>query len=87
MSSCHIFTVPKDYMLQKLSYLCITLTLIVALNFSLERTALAYVDPGSGLLAFQSFSAVVTGALFYFRTRIRNLFLKTRQSDPSRKNN
>jgi hypothetical protein len=78
---------PKDYMLLKLKYLCVTLALILALNFSFERTAHAYVDPGSGLLAFQSLSAVVTGALFYFRTRIKNLFLKARHADLSGKKN
>ena len=68
-------------MLPKLKYFAVTIALLVALNFALERTAQAYVDPGSGLLAFQSFSAVVTGALFYFRARLKNL-LSPKSRDP-----
>ena len=72
----------------RLRYLSITIALLVALNFSLERTAQAYVDPGSGLLAFQSFSAVVTGILFYFRARVKNLFRRSVKRDlQSGKNN
>ena len=53
-------------------------TLFVALSFSFERQAHAYVDPGSGLLLFQGMSAVVSGALIYFRRRIKSLFVRTR---------
>jgi hypothetical protein len=61
----------------KLKYLLVTFALIIALSFSFERTAYAYVDPGSSLLAFQSISAVVTGALFYFRNRLKSLFRRS----------
>ena len=64
-------------MAPRLKYLAVTSALVLALSFTFERTAYAYVDPGSGLLAFQSFSAVVTGALFYFRSRIKSLFHKS----------
>jgi drug/metabolite transporter (DMT)-like permease len=64
-------------MAPKLKYLCVTVVLIVALSFSFQRTAHAYVDPGSGLLAFQSISAVITGALFYFRSRLKSLFRRS----------
>lgn len=64
----------------KLKHFAITSALVIALSFSFERTAHAYVDPGSGLLAFQSISAVVTGALFYFRSRIRSVFHKSNPS-------
>ena len=51
-------------MVPKLKYLAVNVALVIALSFSFQRTAHAYVDPGSGLLAFQSISAVVTGVLF-----------------------
>jgi hypothetical protein len=61
----------------KLKYLLVTFALVIALSFSFQRTAYAYVDPGSSLLAFQSISAVVTGALFYFRSRLKSLFRRS----------
>src|SRR5580698_2877630 len=61
-------------MVYKLKYFTVTLILLAALSFSFERQAHAYVDPGSGLLIFQGISAVVSGALIYFRRRIKNIF-------------
>ena len=63
-------------MTHKLKYFAITLMLLIALSFTFERQAHAYVDPGSGLLIFQGISAVFSGALFYFRRRLKNLFVK-----------
>jgi len=54
----------------------LTLLLFVTLSFSFERQAHAYVDPGSSLLLFQSFSAIVSGVIFYFRRRIKTLFTR-----------
>jgi hypothetical protein len=70
-------------MIFKLKYCAITLMLLITLSFAFERQAHAYVDPGSGLLIFQGISAVVSGALIYFRRRIRNLFTKTPPSTAS----
>lgn len=64
-------------MANKLKYLVVTALLMVALNFTFERRAYAYVDPGSGLLIFQGVSAVVSGTLLYFRRRLKALFVKT----------
>jgi len=65
-------------MIKRLVYPAVSSMLFVALICTLicalERPAYAYVDPGSGLLIFQSLSAVVTGALFYFRRRLKALF-------------
>lgn len=58
----------------KLTYFAVTAALFLALGVFLERPAYAYVDPGSSLLVFQSVSAIVTGALFYFRRRVKALF-------------
>ena len=65
-------------MLFRLKYLALTAALFAALACTFERAAYAYVDPGSSLLIFQTISAMVTGALFYLRRRIKALF--TRQS-------
>lgn len=52
--------------------------LSVCLLFSIlclcERPAHAYVDPGSGLVLYQTLSATIVGILFHFRRRI-NLLL------------
>ena len=69
-------------MARNLKYFAITLMLFVALSFAFERQAHAYVDPGSGLLIFQGISAVFSGALFYFRRRIKNLFIRTPKGIP-----
>jgi hypothetical protein len=69
-------------MTHNLKYFAITLMLLTALSFTFERQAHAYVDPGSGLLIFQGISAVFSGALFYFRRRLKNLFVKTPKSMP-----
>jgi hypothetical protein len=63
-------------MVHNLRYFAITLMLLIALSFTFERQAHAYVDPGSGLLIFQGISAAFSGALFYFRRRLKNLFVK-----------
>jgi hypothetical protein len=70
-------------MTYKIRCFAITLMLLIALSFAFERQAHAYVDPGSGLLIFQGISAVVSGALIYFRRRIKNLFTKSRPTAPS----
>jgi hypothetical protein len=57
----------------KLQYGALTILLFLALGICLERPAYAYVDPGSGLMIFQSMGAVVTGTVFYFRRRLKAL--------------
>ena len=68
-------------MTRTLKYFAITLVLFVALSFALERQAYAYVDPGSGLLIFQGISATVSATLFYFRRRIRSLFVRAQPKE------
>ena len=69
-------------MVHNLKYFAITLMLLIAISFTFERQAYGYVDPGSGLLIFQGISAVFSGALFYFRRRIKNLFSKAPKEIP-----
>jgi hypothetical protein len=64
-------------MFHKLKYFAVTLALFLVLGVFLERPAYAYVDPGSSLLVFQSISAMITGALFYFRRRLKALITRT----------
>ena len=60
----------------RLKFWFLTLALCVALSLALEQQAHAYVDPGSSLLIFQSFGAVLSGVLFYFRRRLKLLFTR-----------
>ncbi len=69
-------------MAQRLKYFALTIMLFVALSFAFEGQAHAYVDPGSGLLIFQGISAVFSGALFYFRRRLKNLFVRAPKTIP-----
>jgi len=48
----------------------------VCLLMATERRALAYVDPGSGLLAIQSFASIMAAAGYFMRRRIMALFGK-----------
>ena len=60
-------------------------TLTACLLFSvmcvLERPAHAYVDPGSGLLAYQTLTTLVAGTIFYFRQKLHALFRGSRTND------
>jgi hypothetical protein len=58
----------------RLTYAALSVALLVALMFCLERPAYAYVDPGSGLLVWQSAGTIFTGMIFYFRRRVKRLF-------------
>lgn len=64
----------------KIKYFAVTAALFIALSFAFERQAYAYIDPGSSLLVFQSISALVTGAMFYFRRRLKALFTRSTSS-------
>jgi hypothetical protein len=70
-------SITGETMFHKLKYFAVTLALFLALGVFLERPAYAYVDPGSSLLVFQSISAMITGALFYFRRRLKALITRT----------
>jgi hypothetical protein len=58
----------------RLARIVVSACLLLSVLCLLERPACAYVDPGSGLLAFQSLTAFITGGLFYFRQKIKRLF-------------
>ena len=50
----------------------------LCLLLSMERRAMAYVDPGSGLLALQSFASVMAAGVFCLRRRIMRLFTRNK---------
>jgi hypothetical protein len=52
----------------------LTLAQIAGLIFMTESSAWAYVDPGSGFLAFQMLGASLAGAAFFLRHKLRRLF-------------
>ena len=59
-------------------YVLTHVVLLLALGVFFERPARAYTDPGSALLIFQGVSAFVTGAMFYFRRRLKGIFSRAR---------
>lgn len=67
-------------MTARIFYAVLSAGLVFSVICLLEPPAHAYVDPGSGLLAYQTLSAFLTGALFYFRQRIRRAFRSLRGS-------
>jgi hypothetical protein len=50
---------------------------IVVFLAAAVKPAQAYVDPGSGLLAFQVGGSMLAGALFVLRSKIRKLFSRS----------
>jgi hypothetical protein len=64
-------------MVLRLKYIAVTAALFFAVSFCLEQRAYAYIDPGTTLLLFQSISALVTGALFYFRKGLKTLLVRS----------
>jgi hypothetical protein len=46
----------------------------LCLMVATERQAMAYVDPGSGMLALQSLASIAAAAGYFLRKRIRALF-------------
>jgi hypothetical protein len=56
-----------------LYYGFVMFTLFVVVN-ALAQPAYAYVDPGSGLLAFQVLGSTLAGMSFLLRKRIRQFF-------------
>ncbi len=65
-------------MTARLRYYGVTLLLFVAILSCSTPAAYAYVDPGTGLLTYQSVTAFLTGMAFYFRRRLKVVFLRCR---------
>ncbi|WP_216847107.1 hypothetical protein [Granulicella sp. L60] len=65
----------------KIGYIAVSGLLLITLCLTLEQRAYAYVDPGSSLLIYQSFTAMITGGLFYFRRRLKSLFFRSKAAE------
>lgn len=63
-------------LMKRLVSVCLTLFCCACLMLATERRAMAYVDPGSGLLALQSIASMLAAAGFFMRRRIMGLFNK-----------
>jgi len=48
-----------------------------------ERRAWGYVDPGSGLIALQTFFSVVAAYAYFIRRRIRAFFQRKKGPEPA----
>jgi len=64
--------------MKRLISFALTMFTSVCLLMAMERRAMAYVDPGSGLLALQSFASVMAAAGFFLRRRIMGLFKRNK---------
>ncbi len=62
--------------MKRLISVCLTIFCCFCLMLGTERRAMAYVDPGSGLLALQSIGSLLAAAGFFLRRRIMGLFNK-----------
>jgi hypothetical protein len=73
--------------MKRLTSICLTLFCCFCLMLATERRAMAYVDPGSGLLAVQSIGSMLAAAGFFMRRRIMGLLNKkkplTATAEPS----
>ena len=66
--------------MKRLISVCLTVLCCFCLMLATERRAMAYVDPGSGLLAIQSIGSILAAAGFFLRRRIMGLFNKKKPS-------
>ena len=62
--------------MKRLISLALTVFCCICVVVATERRALAYVDPGSGLLALQSAGAVLATFGYFMRRRVMALFGK-----------
>jgi hypothetical protein len=63
-------------LMKRLISVSLTVWFCFCLMLATERRAMAYVDPGSGLLALQSIGSMLAAAAFFLRRRIMGLFNK-----------
>jgi hypothetical protein len=53
---------------------------ITAMLVAFERSAQAYVDPGSGFVFLQVAGSMCAGAIYYLRHRVKRILLALRRS-------
>lgn len=69
--------------MKRFASICLALLFFVSIMIASEPRAFAYVDPGSGLVIYQTVGALATAGLFWFRRRLKSLF--TRHTPASEK--
>jgi len=62
--------------MKKLISVSLAVAICLCLLVGTERAAMAYVDPGTGLLALQSVGSAAAAALYFMRRRIMAFFSK-----------
>ena len=62
--------------MQRLASVLFAFLLLVSVMVAAEPRAFAYVDPGSGLVIYQTVGALATAGLFWFRRRFKTLFTR-----------
>ena len=62
--------------MKRLISVSLALVICFCMLVGTERRAMAYVDPGTGLLALQSVGSAAAAAAFFLRRRIMSLFTK-----------
>jgi hypothetical protein len=62
--------------MKRLLYLSLTFILAFCMLIATDRRAWGYVDPGSGLIALQTFASVGAAYAYVIRRRIRSLFFR-----------
>lgn len=62
--------------MNRLTPVFVSIFTCICLLLATERRAMAYVDPGSGLLALQSIASMFAAAAFFLRRRIMALFTR-----------
>jgi hypothetical protein len=67
--------------MKRLISLSLAVFTCLCLLVATERKALAYVDPGSGMLALQSLASILAAAGYFMRRRIRALFGRKKPED------
>jgi hypothetical protein len=63
--------------MKKLASISLTVFILLCMIGATERTAYAYVNPGDGLLALQSFAAVAASFGYVMRRKISMLFRRS----------
>ena len=69
--------------MKRLISFALTLFCCLCLMLATERRAMAYVDPGSGLLALQSIGSILAAVGFFLRRHIKRLFSMEQSSSGS----
>ena len=68
------FTLVNDFFFRRLPLAALALVTFVFALIATSRPAYGYVDPGSGLLALQTFASVMAACGFFLRRRLKTLF-------------